>query len=385
MTNVLISKSVAQSVVYLVLLTFWCSIGALPGKTESIVSQLPSQAPSQESLQLPSTESIEQENEPSAETPVQAITPVQVDEAYTLGAGDRIRLDFFNVPEYTGETQVLSDGTVNLPLVGNVSVQGMTVREAADAISVAYSRLLRTPIVTVSLLRPRPLRVSIAGEVNRPGSYSMSLATEADDSAELQWPTVTQIIQTAGGITQQADVGNIQIERVQRSGEQQEIQVNLWELLRQADLSQDITLRDGDNIIIPTATSIQPAEATQLSSASFAPDTIRVSVIGEVVAPGIVEIPPNTPLNQALMVAGGFDRSRARTSEVELIRLNPDGSVTQQTVPIDFAQGINEENNPILRNNDVIVVVRSGSASFSDAVDGVFETLGRIFPIFSLF
>jgi polysaccharide export outer membrane protein len=90
-------------------------------------------------------------------------------------------------------------------------------------------------------------------------------------------------------------------------------------------------------------------------------------------------------LNQALLAAGGFNNRRARRSSVELIRLNPDGTVSQRTVAINLAQGINEATNPILRNNDVVIVGRSGSASFSDALDGVLDTLGRIFPIFSLF
>lgn len=320
---------------------------------------------------------------PSADSP--AVVPIELDESYTLGAGDRVHLDFFNIPEYTGDAQVLADGTLNLPLVGNVSVKGKTLNSAAAAIETAYGQLLRNPIVTVSLLRPRPLRVGIAGEVNRPGSYALSLRAAEGDTEDYQWPTVTQVIQAAGGITQQADVSQIQVERIQESGEPQEIQIDLWALLKNADLSQDMPLRDGDHITIPIARSLQPAEATQLSSASFAPDTIRISVIGEVMSPGLVEVPPNTPLNQALLVAGGFDRRRARTSEVELVRLNPDGTVTQRSVPIDFHQGISEDSNPILRNNDVIVVGRSGSAQFSDSMNGVLETLGRILPFFTLF
>jgi polysaccharide export outer membrane protein len=168
-------------------------------------------------------------------------------------------------------------------------------------------------------------------------------------------------------------------------GTEQTITLNLWELLSTGDLQQDITLRDGDTIVIPTARSIAPAEATQLATASFSPDKIRVNVVGEVTTPGLVEVPPNTPLNQALLAAGGFNNRRARRSSVELIRLNPDGTVFQRTVAINLAQGINEATNPILRNNDVVIVGRSGSASFSDALDGVLDTLGRIFPIFSLF
>jgi polysaccharide export outer membrane protein len=308
----------------------------------------------------------------------------EINENYTLGAGDRINIDIFNVPEYTGEKQVLVDGSVSLPLIGNVLVRGLTLRQAAEAIAIAYTPLLRDPFVTVNLLTPRPLRVAVSGEVNHPGSYDVILPNDTATEEETQWPTVTRAIQLAGGITPKANVRQVQIHRLQ-ADTQQVIHLDLWTLLETGDLRQDMTLRDGDTIIIPTATQIDPAEATQLAAASFSPATIRVNVVGEVIAPGVVEVPPNTPLNQALLAAGGFDNRRARRGSVELIRLNPDGSVSQRTVAVNLADGINESTNPILYQNDVVIVGRSGSASFSDTLDGVLDTLGRIFPIFGLF
>jgi len=94
--------------------------------------------------------------------------------------------------------------------------------------------------------------------------------------------------------------------------------------------------------------------------------------------PGIVQVPPNTPMNQALLASGGFDNRRARKGRVQLIRLNPDGTVVRRDISVDFAQGINEQTNPAMRNNDIIVVGRSGLTSVTD-------TLGTVLsPIFSL-
>ncbi|NJR59179.1 MAG: polysaccharide transporter [Cyanobacteria bacterium CRU_2_1] len=277
------------------------------------------------------------------------------------------------------------DGSVNLPLVRNVLINDMTLEQAADTIATAYDRLLRNPIVTVSLIAPRPLRISIAGEVNRPGSYAVSLTEATGDEAPLQWPTVTQAIQLAGGITPRANVHQVEIHRPQRSQEDQIIDLDLWALLQTGDLQQDLRLRDGDTIVIPTISDVDPEQATRLATANYSPGIIQVNVVGEVVTPGVVEVLPNTPLNQALLAAGGFDSRRADRGSVRLIRLNPDGSVSERTIAIDLTEGINEDTNPALHNNDVIIVGRSGSASFSDAVDGILETLGRIFPIFTLF
>ena len=537
--------------------------------------------------------------------------------AYTLGAGDRVRLDIFNVPEYSGEYQVLVDGTINLPIVGSVSVQGLTLTGASNVIASQFARYLKRPLLTVSLLAARPLKIAISGEVNRAGSYTIpltegrqfptvsqaiqlaggttqvanirqvqvrrqgrgliavnlgnvlqtgdpsqdvtlrdgdtvfiptvadvnsaetlqvansnlatqstgpfkvaivgevsrqgtyllqgttngpnglgkppsltqailgaggltpsanisqiqvrrptrtgevrtinvnlmqllqtgdisqdvllqegdtvliptqtelnasqsrilgtsTLATQATEplkialvgdvnrpgtytitgqststagtTAGVNKPaTLTQAIQVAGGIKSTADIRSIKIRRYNRNGAEQTLDANLWQLLQSGDLSQDIILQDGDTISIPTATRLDPTEAEALALSSFSPNSIRVNVVGEVVRQGVVEVPPNTPLNQALLAAGGFNQNRARRSSVELIRLEPNGTVTKRTVPIDLSQGINPQTNPTLRNNDVIVVRRSGLAATSDTLGTVLSPLGGIFTLFNFF
>ena len=61
--------------------------------------------------------------------------PLPIDQGYLLGAGDKIKLDIFSVPEYSGDYQVLADGTLNLPLAGSIVVQDMSLKEASAAIS----------------------------------------------------------------------------------------------------------------------------------------------------------------------------------------------------------------------------------------------------------
>ena len=323
-----------------------------------------------------------------AEVPASKATPEtqtetgskQLEEAYTLGVGDRIKIDVFNVPEYSGENQVLVDGSLVLPIAGIINVQGMTLKQATDAISLQYASLLKLPVVTVRLLAPRPIKIGISGEVSRPGAYSVQL--QADTG--IQFPTVTKAIKLAGGITQSADIRQVKVQRPKRSGADQVITLDLWSLLKTGSLNQDIMLRDGDTVFIPTATAINLTESPQLAVASFSPDIIKVNIVGEVTKPGTVELLPNTPLNQALLAAGGFANRRANTGEVELIRLNPNGSVSQRSVSIDFAKGINDQSNPALRNNDVIVVNRSGMASFNDTVGTALSPIGAVFPFFNI-
>ena len=480
----------------------WASCGALLPRT-TLAQNMPSGRAQLESSSLPA------QSESAA--PVRSSSTPIVENSYVLGAGDQIELVLFRLPEYSGTYEVQVDGRLNLARVGAIAVDGLTIEQATAAISNAYSQLLRRPIVTLNLVSRRPLEIGIAGEINRPGSYVL----EGDDGG---YPTLTRLLQTAEGITPSADLRNVQITR-REGGQTRVLQANLWELLTTGNLSQDIVLRDGDSIfipstlvpldesalvadanfyadvtepiniavvgevfrpgpyrlrggatrtgdagvpggeggdgnavtvtdaiqvaggikplanirqvevrrtprygdqesftvdlwsllqtgdlkqnailqegdtvVIPTATAAIPAEeASQTAAATFSPNSIRINVVGEVTRPGQIEVPPNTPLNQGLLAAGGFN-NRAREDVVGLVRLNPDGTVTQRELNVDFAQGISEDGNPVLQNNDIIIVGTSGLADFSDTLGAITSPiadflfiLGAPFNFFNLF
>ncbi|MGB3300615.1 MAG: SLBB domain-containing protein [Phormidesmis sp.] len=296
--------------------------------------------------------------------------------SYILASGDRLYLEVFGLPDYKGEFQVLADGSVRLPLVGQVRVQGLSLEQAQITVTQAYGEYIRQPFVDLNLVTTRPVQVAIAGEVNRPGAYAVA-ATEAGQPI-----TVTKAIQLAGGITQMANIHNVQVVRGQGvlGAVPQATNVDLWALIQSGDLRQDLVLRDGDTVVIPTARSLSAAEATRVASANFSPESITVYLVGEVEAPGAIELPPNVPLNQALLAAGGFTNSAVEGS-VELVRLNPNGTVNKAAVEIDFAQGIDEANNPILQNNDTIVVRETGLSEFGDRASQVFSPALGIFNL----
>ncbi|MER3435160.1 MAG: hypothetical protein C4288_17530 [Leptolyngbya sp. ERB_1_1] len=409
-------------------------------------------------------------------------------DSYALGAGDRLRVDIFNVPEYSKEYQVLVNGTLNLYRVGSISVAGLTIRQAQTAIAAKYARVLKEPTIDVSLITARPLNVAIAGEVGKPGTYALTFGDGG------KFPTVTKLIREAGGMNRSADARQVIVRRPQRSGGDQEIRLNMWELFTTGNIRQDLTLRDGDSVFIPAASSVnlaeaaqmadanfsvsstQPvsiavvgevarpgpytikdqtptlsgaireaggikqlanlkevkvrrntrngtaqtisvdlwqllksgdlnqdlvlqqgdtieiptalalntAEARQLGDASFAPASVKVTVVGEVTKPGQIEVPLNTPLNQALLSAGGFTR-QANRRRVELVRLNPNGSVTRRDVSVDLSRNVDEQGNPLLQNGDVLVVDRNGLAKTGDTLNNVLGPVLQVLPFRFLF
>jgi polysaccharide biosynthesis/export protein len=153
--------------------------------------------------------------------------------------------------------------------------------------------------------------------------------------------------------------------------------------LKEGDLSQDVVLRDGDSILVPTATDLTPAESTELASATFSPSTINVNVVGEVKVAGVKQLSPNTPLNSAIMASGGFIPTRANTTRLTLIRLNPDGTVSKRDIKINLAENLNSKTNPPLQNGDTVIVGRSGLAGFSDTLGTVLSPFNAITGIFS--
>ncbi len=315
---------------------------------------------------------------------------------YILGAGDILFVEVVNLPPtVTNQRQfpVNLDGSVVLPLVGRIMVAGLTLPQAEQAILNAYSKVMRFPAVTVNLQTPRPMKILVAGEVSRPGSYTVPFTGisvqqgQQGLSGGLTWPRLTGVIAQAGGITQDADIRNVEVRRQLGNGQVAVTKVNLWDLIQSGDASQDLTLRSDDVIVIPKATTVNAAEAVRLASATFSPPTIRVQVVGEVLRPGLVEVPANATLTQGIGAAGGFNVQRANTSRITLVRLNRDGTVSRRRLPFSMAAQPSA-NNPVLQQGDVIVVERSGLTQFGDTLGnalrpiGVLGTLGFIINLF---
>ncbi|PSN17019.1 sugar ABC transporter substrate-binding protein, partial [filamentous cyanobacterium CCP5] len=211
-----------------------------------------------------------------SDLPLAQPRPAIAESAYTLGAGDVVRVDMFRVPQYSGEYEIQVDGSLYLPLVGAVAVEGLPLPAASERISTAYADILRRPIVSLSILRRRPLELGIAGEVLRPGSYTLT-------GTDASFPSLTRLLEIAGGVTQSADLRQVEIRR-QNNGTTQVLAVDLWQLLQTGDQGQNVALRDGDSVFIPP-TVVPLEEGALLANASFyasAAQPIDIAVVGEV-------------------------------------------------------------------------------------------------------
>ena len=325
---------------------------------------------------------------PAAPTPA-GLATLQ-DDSYLLGPGDGLDLKLFDAPEFSGALEVLNDGTVSLPLIGSVRLTGLSLSQVNLWLTSLYRKQLLRPELQLRVVKPRPIRVALVGEVERPGLYSLTTSettqTEGGPSITVSGlPTVVDAIQKAGGITQLADLRQVVLQR-RLPGDRptyKQARLNLLALVLEGDQQQNPFLFDGDTIRIVQAAE-PSAEAVELAAANLSPQQIQVNVIGEVLRPGAVQLQANTPLVQAVLAAGGPQSWRASTGNVELVRINRNGTATRQRFALNLSQGASNTKNPPLRDGDTVVVNRSGMAVASDAIGAVSTPLTGLVNILAL-
>lgn len=315
---------------------------------------------------------------------------------YRLGPGDRLTIKLFQMNSFDSSVTVLPDGTISLPRVGSLRIWGLGVEETRTLITKAYARILRRPVVYVDLISTRPIRVTVSGEVQRPGLYTLGLQEanqlsnsggggEATTIASQGWPTLVEAIQKAGGLTARGDLRQVQLIRpVGSNGAIQTKVINYWEALHTGRPVANPLVYDGDGIRIPVAEKHNEGELITIASSSFSPASITVNVVGEVDRPGPQQIKANSPLSQAILSAGGLSR-RAKRNEVELVRIQPNGSIERKQFAYQPGAALGATTNPPLRDGDVVIVDRHLWAKTTDSLKSAVEPLGPVLNAASVF
>ncbi|MCE0522896.1 MAG: polysaccharide export protein [Methylacidiphilales bacterium] len=140
---------------------------------------------------------------PSASQPIPEVT---VSSTYRLSPYDVIDISVYNEDDLHSRVKLGSDGTALLPLIGSVSLGGMTVSEANELIQKRYAAgFVKDPHVLVTVLEYRKSTFSILGEVVRPGIYEIPEGTHM---------SIVDAILLAGGFTHIADENGVRVKRM---------------------------------------------------------------------------------------------------------------------------------------------------------------------------
>ena len=209
-----------------------------------------------------------------------------VDANYRLGPGDRLVLILTGDVEASYSLDVTREGFVVVPQVGQLFVNNLTLGEL-DAL--LYSRLGRvysgvrrdgggTTRFSVNVARLRSNQVFVVGDVQRPGSYTVSSAG-----------TALTALYAAGGPTINGSMRRIEVRRAGRVIDA----LDVYDYLIRGDASHDARLQSGDIVFVPVHGA-------------------RARIVGEVIRPATYELKAGEGLPQLLEAAGGFTASAAR-------------------------------------------------------------------------
>lgn len=203
---------------------------------------------------------------------------------------------------------VAPDGTIYLPYVGALKVQGSSIREVQDQVVKELSRFIKSPQVSVSVTQFRSQQVLIAGQVPKPGYLPISdvpltllgALTAVGSTPLLRSDLVARpiVAAPAQAIPESGDYRRVQLSR---AGTTESFDV--LSLLSAGDIQSDPLLQDGDVVYVA------PVERNY------------VYVLGEVRQPAILEvIEKKTSLAEVLMASGGVNQQTAKAERIYVIR-----------------------------------------------------------------
>lgn len=159
---------------------------------------------------------------------------------YRVGISDELNFRFLYVPELNTVVTVRSDGRISLPMLGELTVDGLSLAELTERVESQMSAHLRRPQVLVNVQGGTARRVFVGGEVGRPGMQPL-----------LGPLSVVQAVMVAEGLRETAAPEQAIVLRRGPAGERTVLSVNIEAVMSGKDLAQDLPLQPYDVVIVP--------------------------------------------------------------------------------------------------------------------------------------
>lgn len=169
-----------------------------------------------------------------------AADEVQHRPRYALHAGDVLDLKYRYTPEFDQTVTILPDGYVNLTVVGDVHVGGLSMQQAHDLIVEKASVRLKDPELNLVLKDFQGPFVVVAGEVGKPAKLDLR-----------ENMTAIQAVLLCGGFLETARPTEVVLFRTINTDTAEVHILNLKKLTHSVDLEHDIQLQNGDMLLVP--------------------------------------------------------------------------------------------------------------------------------------
>jgi len=196
---------------------------------------------------------------------------------YILGSEDELLIDIYGASQKSFNLKLSSDGKIFVPNIGPIDVGGLTISAASSRIknnlSKIYSGLQTgTTFMELRLGEIRTVKVSMVGELNNPGNYTLP-----------SFATPFNALFAAGGPNENGSFRKIQVYRSNKLL----TEVDIYDFLTKGESTSSIALQDNDVIVVP-------------------PYGSRIEVLGGVKREGLFELKSGEKLNDLIKYAGGF-------------------------------------------------------------------------------
>jgi polysaccharide export outer membrane protein len=241
-------------------------------------------------------------------------------------AGDQLNVEITGEKEVSQRVTVAGDGTIGLPLIGQVRVAGATPGGAGEIISASLKRYIRDPHVNVIILGEGHISVLVLGDVANSGEYIMRPGARLSDA-----------IAAAGGMDPSIN-GQYPVARIALP-DGTTYHISLDKLLRGGDPDRDVALTDKAAVYVP------------------GPTTFDITVLGAVDHPGTLSLNEGDRLSIAIAKAGNSASSNADLNRVVVTRTENDGKTASH--PVDLYQALEKGNSrfdPRLQKGDTVFV-----------------------------
>lgn len=262
---------------------------------------------------------------------------------YRLGAGDNVIIDVWGASQETFQGEISPDGTVVIEGVGPLKIGGMSVSQANTYIRNKLSRYYSGCSIQMTVGDTRTIQVQVMGEVNMPGTYSLSSLSSAFNA-----------LYAAGGIN---DIGTLRSIKVYRSG-RCIAEIDVYDYILNGNAKGDVRLQDNDIIVV-------------------GPYECLVNIRGKVKRPMFYEMKSSESAKTILSYSGGFTGD-AYKKNIRLIRKNGAEYSIHTLGEFDWADFKLNDGDSIFV--DSVVARYSNMAEIRGAVfhPGMFEVGGSI-------
>jgi protein involved in polysaccharide export with SLBB domain len=258
---------------------------------------------------------------------------------YKLGPGDEVIVDVWGAAQSTVTDIISPDGYINIENLGLVYLNGLTVKEADAYIKEHYSQIYAglsgeqpSANIKLTLGQIRTIQVRVMGEVENPGTYSLSA-----------FASVFHALYQAGGVN---EIGTLRAIKVFRNNTKV-VTLDVYDYLLNGKTGDDVRLEDGDVITVDTYNCL-------------------VNVEGKVKRPMYYEMKPTETVADLLRYSGGFTRDAYRGD----VRIERMGERERQIYTLDG----NEQKNFPVRDGDIMSV-----DSIRDTYENMVEVKGAFY------